>query len=187
MELGCGFMVGLGTIGLISILLVGLSRGLLSGLVSGLFIGAGLVLINIVQSRVPPNYSRPESFGSNYKATIWRKSLYRLIFAPVLGLICWLMVDPTFGLVCGLGIGLFLGSRIANPFILRFLVFCRGLLPWKQITFLDEAVDLLLMYKTGTGYIFIHRLLLDYFADQEAGAIPRKKGKHEQDKGILSK
>jgi len=35
------------------------------------------------------------------------------------------------------------------------------------VTFLDEAAERLLLRKVGGGYIFVHRLLLDYFASLE--------------------
>jgi hypothetical protein len=35
--------------------------------------------------------------------------------------------------------------------------------------FLDEAADRLLLRKVGGGYVFVHRLLLDHFADLRQG------------------
>jgi transcriptional regulator with XRE-family HTH domain/DNA polymerase III delta prime subunit len=48
--------------------------------------------------------------------------------------------------------------------ILRFILYRHGVIPWNYARFLDEAADRLLLRKVGGGYIFIHRLLLDYFA-----------------------
>ena len=41
--------------------------------------------------------------------------------------------------------------------------------PWKYVEFLDEATDRLFLRKVGGGYVFVHRLLLDYFADLPRG------------------
>jgi hypothetical protein len=40
-----------------------------------------------------------------------------------------------------------------------------GYTPFKFIKFLDQCAKLVLLKKVGGGYIFIHRILLDYFAD----------------------
>lgn len=36
--------------------------------------------------------------------------------------------------------------------------------PWRYVDFLDEAKDRLFLRRTGSGYIFVHRLLLEHFA-----------------------
>ncbi len=42
-----------------------------------------------------------------------------------------------------------------------------GVLPQHPVHFLDDAARRILLYKDGGGYRFIHRLLLDYFAERE--------------------
>lgn len=42
-----------------------------------------------------------------------------------------------------------------------------GVHPPDMQDFLDYAVSLILLRKVGGGYIFIHRYLLEYFADLE--------------------
>jgi hypothetical protein len=54
--------------------------------------------------------------------------------------------------------------------LLRALLARAGLLPWRTVSFLDEATHCILLYRDGGGYGFIHRLLLDYFADLTLGA-----------------
>jgi hypothetical protein len=49
--------------------------------------------------------------------------------------------------------------------VLRILLVRTRAAPWKYIRFLDEATDRLLLRKVGGGFVFMHRLLLDYFAD----------------------
>lgn len=42
-------------------------------------------------------------------------------------------------------------------------------MPWRYVDFLDFAAQRILLRKVGGGYIFIHRMLLDYFAAQYTG------------------
>jgi hypothetical protein len=51
---------------------------------------------------------------------------------------------------------------------LRILLRRTKALPWNLVPFLDEAAERLLLYKVGSGYIFIHRLLLNYLAKPHA-------------------
>jgi DNA polymerase III delta prime subunit len=53
--------------------------------------------------------------------------------------------------------------------VLRLLLVRNKAAPWKYVRFLDEASDRLLLRKVGGGYVFVHRLLLDYFADLPNG------------------
>ena len=40
----------------------------------------------------------------------------------------------------------------------------------KTMALLDYAAQLVLLHKVGGGYIFVHRMLMEYFAALEAGA-----------------
>jgi hypothetical protein len=52
-------------------------------------------------------------------------------------------------------------------YILRWLLWRNGSIPRNYSGFLDYAAERILLRKAGGGYIFIHRLLLDYFASLE--------------------
>jgi len=39
-----------------------------------------------------------------------------------------------------------------------------GSAPLDYVQFLDSAVDRLFLRKVGGGYIFVHRILMEYFA-----------------------
>jgi hypothetical protein len=56
------------------------------------------------------------------------------------------------------------GFDVIKHFILRFFLWQRSVGPLNYRRFLDDLVRLVLIQKVGGGYIFIHRLLLDYFA-----------------------
>jgi hypothetical protein len=80
-----------------------------------------------------------------------------LLFAPFATLAFAPLVLP---------IALWAGGRAApQHLVLRLLLVRNRAAPWKYVRFLDEASDRLLLRKVGGGYVFVHRLLLDYFAD----------------------
>jgi energy-coupling factor transporter ATP-binding protein EcfA2 len=82
-----------------------------------------------------------------------------------------LLVSPnwlTLGLMYGLTVGFLSGGGQAclQHFMLRILLYANGTIPWNYARFLDEAAERILLQKTGGGYMFVHRQLLDYFAQQ---------------------
>ena len=77
-----------------------------------------------------------------------------LIFGLLLGLI--------FGLILSLNRG---GSAVIKHYALRLTLWLNGYTPFKFITFLNTCAKLILLKKVGGGYIFIHRMLLEYFAE----------------------
>jgi hypothetical protein len=95
------------------------------------------------------------------------------------GLIGWLILDLCrlgfglhFGLIFGLVLGLGLigglnrgGSAVIKHYALRLILSVKSYTPFKFVKFLDHCAKLILLKKVGGGYIFIHRMLLDYFAD----------------------
>jgi hypothetical protein len=68
------------------------------------------------------------------------------------------------GLLGGLG---YKGLTFIQHFSLRFVLYRNNYIPWNYVRFLDYAADRILLRKVGAGYIFVHRLLLDYFAKLE--------------------
>jgi hypothetical protein len=91
-----------------------------------------------------------------------------------------------FGLVFGLSVGLIFWIRNGGVAcilhaLLRICLWKAGSVPWNYPRFLDYAVGHILLRRVGGGYIFIHRLLLDYFAalplavsDRETEQIPKE-------------
>jgi hypothetical protein len=66
------------------------------------------------------------------------------------------------GLIAGLNRG---GSAVIKHYALRLILWRCGYTPFKLIKFLDHCDKLILLKKVGGGYIFIHRMLLEYFAE----------------------
>jgi len=101
-----------------------------------------------------------------------------LLVGLEVGLIYWLsninqgvtVVGATFlGIVTGLGIGIIGwllrgGDVYLKHFMLRLQLRLGGRMPWNYVRFLDYAAEHILLRKVGGGYIFVHRLLLEYFA-----------------------
>lgn len=77
------------------------------------------------------------------------------------GLFFWLV----FGLLGALWYG---GLDIIQHYTLRLILIFQGHTPRNYARFLDYAVDRIFLQKVGGGYRFIHRLLLEHFADMDA-------------------
>ena len=66
-----------------------------------------------------------------------------------------------FGLLTFLWYG---GVDTLNHLVLRLTLNGRRELPFRSRPFFDHAVDCILLRRVGGGYVFVHRLLLEYFA-----------------------
>ena len=66
-------------------------------------------------------------------------------------------------------------ARLATKhYGLRLILWLKGYTPFNFIKFLNHCAGLILLKKVGGGYIFIHRMLLDYFAELPTRAAPNK-------------
>jgi hypothetical protein len=73
------------------------------------------------------------------------------------------------GLTAGLISGLFAGGLFfIRHFVIRLALRIRRLAPFNYVRFLNYAADRLFLYRVGGGYIFIHRLLREYFSSLAA-------------------
>jgi hypothetical protein len=85
--------------------------------------------------------------------------LIGMISGPLLGLI----VGVLFGTVQGIEAG---GQSSINHYMLRWLLARSDYAPKDYPDFLHYAASLTLLYRVGEGYMFIHRQMMDYFAQQ---------------------
>jgi hypothetical protein len=130
-------------LGLISALIVGLSIVLSDGLL----IGLALVLSGEL------NHAPSNMLG------LILSSLLRIVLSA--------------GLSAGLLFGLLMGGwACLRHHVLRLLLWRAGAMPWNYSRFLDYAAEHILLRKVGGGYIFVHRLLLEYFASLDTTATP---------------
>lgn len=89
-----------------------------------------------------------------------------LIFGLSIGLKDGLFLGRIFGLVSGFfGLKYFGGFSVVQHYVLRLVLSHNNLLPLKLIPFLDHCVDLIFLRRVGGGYIFVHRLLMEHFAE----------------------
>ncbi|MBD2777589.1 hypothetical protein [Iningainema tapete] len=59
------------------------------------------------------------------------------------------------------------GQACIQHLILRLILYRNNYIPWNYARFLDYATERIFLQKVGGGYIFIHRLLLEHFAQIE--------------------
>ena len=59
------------------------------------------------------------------------------------------------------------GITCLRHFALRLMLYRMGYIPWNYARFLDYAAERLFLQKVGGGYIFVHRMLLEHFAQME--------------------
>jgi hypothetical protein len=68
------------------------------------------------------------------------------------------------GLLGGLVSGVNSGIVCLRHLMLRLILWQHKYIPWNLARFLNYATERILLQKVGSGYIFIHRLLLEHFA-----------------------
>ena len=91
----------------------------------------------------------------------------RLLFGLLVGLLCGLLVGLLFG-----------GFAFIMHFVLRWFLWRARSIPWNYSRFLDYAAGCILLRKVGGGYVFIHRLLLEYFAELDVSSTSNEVAKH---------
>ncbi len=80
------------------------------------------------------------------------------------GIVNGLVGGAIAGSVCArLGVILTSQARISG-YLARLVLVRNGSAPWNYVRFLDYAADRILLRKVGGGYMFIHRMLLEWFA-----------------------
>lgn len=64
------------------------------------------------------------------------------------------------------------GLTVLRHYSIRWLLARSQTFPWRAQAFLDDATARILLQRVGGGYRFMHRLLLDYFADLDQTGAP---------------
>ncbi len=147
----------------------GLDLGLFFGPAMVLFFGLFLALIGGFRGPEIQNKSKPNQ-------GIWKSArnavIVGLSVGLIFGVIGWLNFEPSRGLDLGLIFGMFGGligggAACLRHFALRFMLYRMGYIPWNYARFLDYAAERLFLQKVGGGYIFVHRMLMEHFAQME--------------------
>jgi eukaryotic-like serine/threonine-protein kinase len=85
---------------------------------------------------------------------------------PDLQLVNNLLAGTVSGVGCGLLAFLWYGGiDTIHHYTLRYVLYFNGCLPLRIVHFLDHANRTILVHQVGGGYIFIHRLLMEYFVE----------------------
>jgi len=151
---------------LVFALVIGLFGGLINGLVPAL-----------VDKRTTPN----EGIRRSTRHALATGLVFGLIVGLVFGLVFELVFELVNGLggglrnglVLGLAVGLFFGGLAClQHLVLRGLLAYNDFAPLDYVRFLDEATERLFLRRAGSGYLFVHRLLLEYLADLGTTAPP---------------
>ena len=148
-------------IGLIFSLIYGVAYGLVYGLISTIALVLS-VLLTIVY--FPERTTRNGGLLLSLVLVVGLlvRPIYRLVFGLPFGLVGGLSVVLASVLIAGLIV-----SGLSGIFLLvliRLLLWHAGYIPLNYRRFLDHAPERIFLRKVGGSYIFVHRLLLDYFA-----------------------
>lgn len=145
--------------GLIFGLFLGIIFGTIIGLIIGILVGPFLGLIYAFFF-----FTGSGSIQITHPKLKWLlKAINFLSIFPIIILSIFVGGISVFGVI--LHIGLTLGGfALIKHFVLRGVIFKRGFLPWRLTPFLDYCTDRIFLRKVGSGYIFVHRLLMEHFA-----------------------
>lgn len=137
--------------------------GLIGGLVTGLVPG-------LVENRMTPNEgvhrSARRALALGLPVGLLTGLIFALAFQRTSGMADGIGQGLRNGFLVGLAVALFYGGLAClQHFCVRSLLVYHQYAPARYVRFLDEAADRMLMRRAGSGYIFIHRLLLEYFSD----------------------
>ena len=160
---------------------VAIGREVLIGLVFGVVVGPVVGFVRGLAGRfsgkhlVKPSFLSPNegirrSAKNGLVIGLIGGSVVGLIFGvfvalferPLTGLAGGLLFGVLFGVIIGL-IGGWLA--VVQHYILRFWLWRAGVFPLKAVLFLEDATARILLRRVGGGYSFVHRLLLEFFAD----------------------
>ncbi len=136
----------------------GLLFGTLVGLVGGL-------TTDQVLTRASPN----EGIRRSFRNALVSLLIGQLFFGLLVGLPHGLPDGLRYGLLFGTFAGLLVALRkggfaVIQHYVLRVLLWRNCYAPLNYVQFLDHAAERVFLRKVGGGYIFTHRLLMEYFA-----------------------
>ncbi|NES24250.1 MAG: hypothetical protein F6K41_36395 [Symploca sp. SIO3E6] len=104
---------------------------------------------------------------------VWQSLKNGTVFASIgmlgMGIIAVLTKLPIFNTaMIGLNFGLVSGfPGCIQHFIVRLILWYNNYIPWNYARFLDYATERIFLQKVGGGYIFIHRMLMEHFAQMQ--------------------
>ncbi|MEQ8468104.1 NACHT domain-containing protein [Coleofasciculus sp. E1-EBD-02] len=113
-----------------------------------------------IEDSLAPNYRVKEASKTAFLSSILfclssiiafqRPATYYRVISCILGFLACLSYLP-----------------LLKHLFLRLVLWHSGAIPWNYAHFLDYAADRIFLQKVGGGYIFIHRMLMEHFAQME--------------------
>ncbi|WP_017318885.1 NACHT domain-containing protein [Mastigocladopsis repens] len=162
--------------GLVVTLPLGLIVGLLNGKDLGLKVFLGVIYWLIaelilgllgglrgpeIERKTSPNQGISNS-GRNALIIGGIGGLIGILIGLLSGKPNWVLLGLDFGLIFGLIFGG--GKACIQHFTLRFILYSKGYIPKNYAHFLDYGTERIFLQTVGGGYIFVHRMLLEHFA-----------------------
>jgi hypothetical protein len=153
--------------------------GLIFGVIGAAF---GGIRGKIVDSKIYPNQGISLSTKNGVIIGISFGLFFTLLFGSLIfsktpnlgqGFANGLLIGFSIGLLSFIWYG---GWDVFQHYILRFLLWHDKKVTRNYTDFLDNCVDRIFLQKVGGGYIFIHRMLMEYFAELERESIDKGKG-----------
>ncbi|MGK7940907.1 MAG: CHAT domain-containing protein [Crocosphaera sp.] len=144
--------------------------GLLAALLNALAVGAE------IEEKTYPNQGIWNSFKNANMGLLYGLIIGMIFMIPItlsdeemsFDIHTAIMASLTWGLMAGSFISLSVGSKSFMQHIaLRIILYFQGDSPLNYANFLNYATERLFMYKVGGGYIFIHRMLMEHFANMK--------------------
>jgi DNA polymerase III delta prime subunit len=174
-----------GRLTLVSAAIMGLIGGLAGALVFGLnsaprfgvtsivvFMLIAVMLHGLVSNEIEETAVPNEGIRRSARNALWF-GLAGTIYAGLVSSLWGAPMSVLYGLLLG-GIMFSLnygGITVLQHTVLRLLLFFNGFVPWNYADFLDYATERIFLRRVGGSYIFIHRLLMEYFAEQYGESI----------------
>jgi hypothetical protein len=154
--------------------------GLLGGGIVGLFVGLPLWLVGLktgltagdIAIRSFPNEGIKRSMRNGLIGGLGVGLANGLANGVGNGLGYGLFMGLCIGLPCGSATG---GRACLHHFALRLVLWYNNFAPLNYIGFLDYAAVRIFLRKVGGGYVFVHRLLLEYFAARHQTSTEQQK------------
>lgn len=104
-----------------------------------------------------------------------------VIIGPLFGRLGVLLGGVIFGSLFGLiGALIFGGRACLHHFALRLVLWHGNVAPLHYVRFLDYATVRIFLHKVGGGYVFVHRMLLEYFAATHQASAEQQSGAHQK-------
>src|SRR5262249_16685944 len=158
-----------------------LREGLNNGLIFGLAAGLGSGLIFGLRDGLTVGEIGIHSFpNEGMKRSVLNASISGLLGGLLGGLVFGLGAGLVFGLGAGLVFGLLFGLRFGGQaclqhFALRLVLRYKNFAPLNYVRFLDYATVRIFLRKVGGGYVFVHHMLLEYFAARHKSSAEQQK------------